>query len=130
MSQKRARPQPVPFMDRLTALINRWRRPARIGIATLITVLTIGLLMGILSVFIPNSFYENRTASQLLVVVLALIGFLTYGLGWHTLVGFDMQDDQPWQATRRSAQYVLWGVAVLLASISGVIIGLFYGYVA
>jgi len=119
--------QKLPFMDRLILLMSRWSRATRIALATLITILTTGLVMGIVALFLPDGFYEDTGQSQLLLVALVVVGFITYGIGWQVLVGFD---DAPWQASRRAAQYVLWGVAVLIASILGIIAGLFYGYVA
>lgn len=117
----RVQVQNRPFIDQLAARINRWSRLLRIITATMITVITVGLLMSIFDLMVPLEFFYDVTQARVTLLVMLVAGFLTYGFGWAWLVGFD--GDRAWQADHRAAWFVVFGLVELFLLVIGIIAG-------
>lgn len=122
--------KPVHFdLNTLVRRMNGWSRPLRIGLATLIAVLWVGFGIAILSLALPSDTFQNPDSALNVVIGLTVLGVLLYGLGWTLMVGFDVDPDLPWQASRASAYFVLAGGLVVGLLLLAVIFGILYAYV-
>lgn len=116
-------------LNDFAARLDHWSRPLRIGVTTLVAVLWVGLSIVVLSLALPADTFQDPDSAFNVVVGLAVFGIALYGIGWALLVGFDLDPDTPWQASRASTYYVLSGGLVLTLLILGLIVGIFYAFV-
>lgn len=122
--------KPIQFdLNSLVSRMNGWSRPLRIGLATLIAVLWVGFGIAVLSLVLPSDTFQNPDSALNVVIGLTVLGVLLYGLGWTLMVGFDVDPDLPWQASRASAYFVLAGGLVVGLLLLAVIFGILYAYV-
>jgi hypothetical protein len=121
-STTQARPQaPAPPIDRLANWLARRSRATRLAIAGLIAVgltgVTALLLYGFLIALPPGSLNIGQTTpSTYLMVTLILVvivGFVYYWIGWRVLIGFDF-GDTPLTPGRPAALWVMFSLAVLV----------------
>lgn len=119
---------PPNRLDVFVSRLNRWSRPLRIAIATF-TAAILTLIIGYitLQVFYGNSASAETDYTPFLIGV-SLLGCGAYAFGWSRLVGFDLDEDRPWQASRASAYWIIAGLFGLLIVGLAILGGLAFGY--
>jgi hypothetical protein len=110
---------PAPPIDRLASWLARRSRATRLAIAGLIAVgltgVTAYLVYGFLISLPPSSLRIGQTTPwdylTVLLILLVIVGFVYYWIGWRVLIGFDF-GDTPLIPGRPAALWVAFSLAV------------------
>jgi len=129
MAKKPAsKPPQAPFFDRLAGRIQRWRRPTRIALASFLALVLVTVVSFFVDRLLLQQVYDEELSVWVPTLIIAGVGIGAYWLGWRLLVGFDWDEERPWQASRASALYVVLGLAGVAFIILWILSGLASGF--
>src|SRR5947209_5218591 len=104
---RRPKPKPKGFLERTADWLGRRSRLVRILISALIAI-AISVAIGILLYSSLDNVPVSQTGLTVILVVLAVIGFGLYWIGWRVMVGFDF-DENPLQPGVAAAIWICFG---------------------
>jgi len=62
-------------------------------------------------------------------IAIAVVWLLVYGMGWSALVGFDWDDENPWQANRSASWMLILGMIAGFLLLFGCLYGFLFALV-
>lgn len=111
--------------ERIANRINALSRPSRMAINIWISLMTMGVV-GLPLVFL---FGGQNKASTIPIVAVATVWLVVYAAGWYALIGFDLDEERPWQAGKPAVWIVVIGIIMTFLVALELIFGLLFGLV-
>lgn len=124
MSKKTSK-RPLTRIERVALYLNGLSRPSRMGLNIWISLVVMGVV-GLPLVFALGGANGDSTAS---IVVITTLWFLVYAAGWHALLGFDLDEEHPWQAGRAAVWMLVIGIVMTFLAVLEIVFGLLFGFV-
>lgn len=111
--------------ERLATRIDTFSRPSRMALNIWVSLVVMGVI-GLPLVFLTGGENGGSTAS---VVVVAVVWLIVYATGWYAFLGFDLDEERPWQAGKPAVWMVVMGVVMTFLVIVELIFGFLFGFV-
>ena len=127
-AKRQTRQQPASRIDQIAARINRMPRTTRIIVSVAVTLILVILASLVIDRIFIQGVYDGKVDPMTPALVAVALGLVLYGLGWWSMVGFDLDSNRPWQAGRAAVIYIALGGAGLILTIVLIAFGLVFGY--
>ncbi len=116
-------------IDQWKTWLSRLSRGRRVALSLAITLELVIVVSLIVDRLLVDQVVEGDLSRTVPAWITVGAGLILYAIGWWTLVGFDWEVDQPWQAGTPAVLYVGAGVASLLVLGVLILLGLAFGYI-
>ncbi|MCB9436085.1 MAG: hypothetical protein H6673_03720 [Anaerolineales bacterium] len=111
--------------ERIATRIDALSRPTRMALNMWISLAVMGVV-GLPLLFLTGGENGGSTISLFIVVGVWLI---VYAAGWYALLGFDIDDEHPWQAGKLTVWVLILGVIMTFLAAVELIFGLLFAFV-
>lgn len=111
--------------ERIVARIDALSRPSRMALNIWVSLVVMGVI-GLPLVFLTGGENGGSTAS---VIIVAVVWLIVYATGWYAFLGFDLDEERPWQAGKPAVWMVVMGVVMTFLVIVELIFGFLFGFV-